>query len=74
MAAARYPLMAPNVAAVEAMALLRGCELGAWLGVNSVIIESDSLEAISCLSGSLENGSWEAYPTLARVNRLSGAF
>ncbi|CAN6571052.1 unnamed protein product [Malus baccata var. baccata] len=73
-AAARYHIRAPCVAAVEAMALLRGCELGASLGLSEVILESDSSEAISCLSNSIENGSWEAIPTLARVKLFGEAF
>ncbi|CAN6707535.1 unnamed protein product [Malus baccata var. baccata] len=73
-AAARYHIWAPCVAAVEAMALLRGCELGASLGLSEVILESDSSEAISCLSNSIENGSWEAIPTLARVKLFGEAF
>ncbi|XP_068329602.1 uncharacterized protein [Pyrus communis] len=71
-AAARYSLRAPSAAAVEAMAFLRGCELGAVLGVNYVIMESDSLEAINCLSCSLSMGSWESFPVLARVKQLGG--
>ncbi|XP_050136220.1 uncharacterized protein LOC126611961 [Malus sylvestris] len=73
-AAARYHIRAPCAAAVEAMALLRGCELGATLGFYEVILESDSSEAISCLSNSIENGSWEAVPTLTRVKLLGEAF
>lgn len=55
--------MAPNVATAEAFALLQGCELGASLGHSSVMLEFDSLESISCLSGLIENVSWKAcYP------------
>ncbi|RXH79831.1 hypothetical protein DVH24_040978 [Malus domestica] len=56
------------------MAMLRGCKLGATLGFSEVILESDSSKAISCLSNSSENGSWEAVPTLARVKFLGEAF
>ncbi|CAN6702186.1 unnamed protein product [Malus baccata var. baccata] len=73
-ATVRYPLMAPSSTVAEALALLHGCELGASLGVSSVIFKSDSWESISCLSGSLNNGNWEAFPILGRVQRLSGAF
>ncbi|XP_050130812.1 uncharacterized protein LOC126607280 [Malus sylvestris] len=31
-------------------------------------------KAISCLNGSLENGSWKAFPILARAQRLGTAF
>ena len=71
-AAARHPITAPSAAAVEASALLHGCRLGAELGVRYVILESDSLDAIKCLSSSLSMGSWEAYPVLARVKQLGG--
>ncbi|XP_070667358.1 uncharacterized protein [Malus domestica] len=73
-AAARYPFSAPSAAAVEALALLRGCELGVALGINALIIESDSLDAVNCLSGFLEMGSWESFPVLARVKQLGEAF
>ncbi|KAB2626048.1 hypothetical protein D8674_017708 [Pyrus ussuriensis x Pyrus communis] len=71
-AAARHPITAPSAAAAEASALLHGCMLGAELGVRYVILESDSLDAIKCLSSSLSMGSWEAYPVLARVKQLGG--
>ncbi|KAB2609074.1 hypothetical protein D8674_012242 [Pyrus ussuriensis x Pyrus communis] len=71
-AAARHPITAPSAAAAEASALLHGCRLGAELGVRYVILESDSLDAIKCLSSSLSIGSWEAYPVLARVKQLGG--
>ncbi|XP_070672031.1 uncharacterized protein [Malus domestica] len=73
-AAVRSSLLAPSSLVAESIAILRGCELGASLGFSSVIIESDSLQAISCLNGSLENGSWEAFPILARAQRLGSAF
>ncbi|CAN6579239.1 unnamed protein product [Malus baccata var. baccata] len=72
--AARYPLSAPSAAAAEALALLRGYELGAALGINALIIESDSLDAVNCLSGSLEMGSWESFLVLAQVKQLGEAF
>ncbi|KAB2621987.1 hypothetical protein D8674_024169 [Pyrus ussuriensis x Pyrus communis] len=73
-AAARYAITAPSAAAAEAYALLHGCQLGEELGVRYVILESDSLEAIKCLSSSLSRGSWEAFPVLARVKQLGGKF
>ncbi|CAN6715757.1 unnamed protein product [Malus baccata var. baccata] len=74
MAAVRSSILAHSSFVAESFAILRGCELGASLGFSSVIIESDSLQAISCLNGSLENGSWEAFPILARAQRLGSAF
>nr|XP_028964583.1 uncharacterized protein LOC114827108 [Malus domestica] len=73
-AAVRSSVLAPSSLVAESFAILRGCELGASLGFSSVIIESDSLQAISYLNGSLENGSWEAFPILARAQRLGSAF
>ncbi|CAN6557042.1 unnamed protein product [Malus baccata var. baccata] len=73
-AAARYPISAPSAAAAEALALLRGCDLGVALGINEVIIESDCRDAVNCLSDSLEMGSWESFPVLARVKQLGEAF
>ncbi|CAN6556372.1 unnamed protein product [Malus baccata var. baccata] len=73
-AAARYHIRALCAAVAEALALLRGCELGAALGFSEVILESDFSEAISCLSNSMENGSWEASPTLERVKLLGEDF
>ncbi|CAN6678642.1 unnamed protein product [Malus baccata var. baccata] len=73
-AAARYSLLAPNVTVAEVMALLRGYELGTSLDIRLVVFKSDSLESISCLSGSLDNGSWEAFPTLTRFKLLGEAF
>ncbi|XP_070664898.1 uncharacterized protein [Malus domestica] len=73
-AAVRSSVLAPSSLVAESFAILRGCELGASMGFSSVIIESDSLQAISYLNGSLENGSWEAFPILARAQRLGSAF
>lgn len=61
-------------AAAEAMALLREYQMAASLGRRSIIIESDYLESISYLLDSLENGSWEDFPTLAKVKRLGESF
>ncbi|CAN6559066.1 unnamed protein product [Malus baccata var. baccata] len=73
-AAARYAIAASSAALAEAYALLRGCEVGSSLGLSSVIFESDSLESIFCLTGSMEDGSWEAFPTLVRVMELGKTF
>ncbi|CAN6679166.1 unnamed protein product [Malus baccata var. baccata] len=73
-AAARYSIRASNAAAAEALALLHGCKLGLTLGLSEVILESDSLEAVSCLSNSLDDGSWEAFPILAKVKEFGDSF
>ncbi|CAN6699322.1 unnamed protein product [Malus baccata var. baccata] len=72
--AERYAFSSPSVAAAEATALLRGCELGSALGYQSVILESDSRESIDWLSGAVDVGSWEAFPVLTRVKVVSEAF
>lgn len=74
LAAARVRILASSVAQAEALALFHGCQLGLSLGFKFIIMESNSLELISCLTNSLENGSLEAYPTLAKVGRLGGSF
>lgn len=48
-AAQRFRFQASCVQAVEALTILRGCELGHSLGLTCVVIESDSLQSISCL-------------------------
>ncbi|KAM1753124.1 hypothetical protein ACFX1T_005586 [Malus domestica] len=74
LAATRFSIKANHIAQAEALAHLHGCQLGISLGFRFVILESDSLESISCLGESLENGSWEAYPTLAKVKWLGDFF
>lgn len=73
-AARRYRLSVSCVVVTEALSILHGCELGISLGLNSVIIESDSLESISCLRDTLTNGSWEAFPTLVKSKKLGESF
>lgn len=62
------------VDAAEALALLKGCEFGMALWIGMVIVESDSYESISSLSDLLENGRWEAYPTLVKVKKARESF
>lgn len=62
--------MAWCVAQAKAMAFMHGCNLDISLGYKKVILESDSLESISCLNDSLENGNWRAYPILAKFENL----
>lgn len=54
--------------------ILWGCQLGSSLGFNSVIIEFDSLESISCLRNVLTNGNWEAFPTLIKSKKIEQFF
>ncbi|XP_068331496.1 uncharacterized protein [Pyrus communis] len=70
----RYAIAAPNVASAEAFVLLQGCEVSSSLGLKSVVLESNSLESISCLSDLLEDGCWEAFPILVRVNEVGKSF
>ncbi|KAM1833609.1 hypothetical protein ACFX13_023409 [Malus domestica] len=73
-AARREHISAPSVASAEALALVKGCELAAGLGLGSIIVESDSKDSISALTASLETGRWEAFPTLAIAKRLGESF
>ncbi|KAM1700898.1 hypothetical protein COP1_026188 [Malus domestica] len=74
LAAYRYCVKATSVAMVEVMAIMHGCKLGICRGWNSVIVESDSLESISCLSDMAMKGIWDAFPIIVKCNRLGGAF
>ncbi|KAM1552765.1 hypothetical protein ACFX1Z_005725 [Malus domestica] len=73
-AARREPISASSVAFAEALALVKGCELVAVLGLGCIIVESDSKDSISALTASLETGRWEAFPTLAVAKRLGKSF
>ncbi|XP_008340815.1 uncharacterized protein [Malus domestica] len=73
-AAIRYDIRALCVGAAEALALLKGCELGLSLGLQMVVVEFDSQESISSLSDSLGNSRWEAYPSLLKAKRLRETF
>lgn len=74
LAATRKSLRESCVAAVEAVAVQYGYELGHELGQTHVVLESDSQQSISCLRGSLSNGIWEAFPILARCLKFGEAF
>ena len=69
-ATVRSEVLSPTAVTARALAILRGCELATSLRLSRVIIESNSQEMISSLSTSLDNGSWEAFPTLTVVKRL----
>ncbi|KAM1887801.1 hypothetical protein ACFX13_046002 [Malus domestica] len=73
-AAIRHAIMAPNVNAAKAMAIMLGCQFGLDLGLQKVIVESDSLDSISSLSDPLRMGSWEAFPSLVKAKRLGESF
>ena len=57
-AAIRHLVSASCAAAAEAVALVKGCELGLFLGLRKVVVESDSKDSIRSLSESLGFGSW----------------
>ncbi|KAM2140635.1 hypothetical protein ACFX1Q_007016 [Malus domestica] len=65
LAAHKLSIVAPSVVFVEAMAVLKGCELAAKLGLGWVVAESDSLKVVSSLNGDISNGSWETTDFLA---------
>ncbi|KAM1331436.1 hypothetical protein ACFX2H_043608 [Malus domestica] len=62
------------VTIAEALAIRCGFELGLSLGLNHVVVESDSKDSICCLRGKISNGIWEAFPTLARCKNIGEAF
>lgn len=62
--AGRYPVKARSVAMAAVLAIKHGCKLRHQLGWNSLIIEFDSFDAISCLPDSLLKGRWDAFPIL----------
>ncbi|XP_048420018.1 uncharacterized protein LOC125468393 [Pyrus x bretschneideri] len=73
-AATRHAIRAPSVGAAEMMAILKGCEFGLALGLQKVLVESDSFDSVCSLSESLEMGGWEAFPSLAKAKRLGESF
>ncbi|CAN6571026.1 unnamed protein product [Malus baccata var. baccata] len=74
MAACRKNISALSVAMAEAKAILHGCSLGRFMGWNDIIIESDSLDSVSCLQDLNSMGSWDAFPLLAKCTSLGKAF
>ncbi|CAN6555410.1 unnamed protein product [Malus baccata var. baccata] len=73
-AACRKNISASSVALAEAMAILQGCSLGRYMGWNDIIIESDSLDSVSCLQDLNSMGSWDAFPFLAKCTSMEKAF
>lgn len=67
-------IMAANIEAVEASAILVGCEVVVSLGLAQVIVESDSKENISNLEKATSLGSWEAFPIWVKIMRLVESF
>ncbi|CAN6557413.1 unnamed protein product [Malus baccata var. baccata] len=59
--------MQVGIQVLEAIAVLEGCMLAKRQGINDVVIECDSKETIFYLQSSIENGSWEALPTLRKI-------
>ncbi|CAN6678460.1 unnamed protein product [Malus baccata var. baccata] len=73
-AAKRSSIVAHSAAATERIAIYHGCEMGAALGFNLVVVESDSQDSISCLKGKISNGRWEAFPVLTKCKLLGDSF
>ncbi|CAN6686918.1 unnamed protein product [Malus baccata var. baccata] len=65
---------ATSAAMMEVLAILHGCRMGLNRGWNKIIIESDSMESISCLKNMAKIGSWDAFPTLVKCCRLGKDF
>lgn len=56
------------------MAILYGCKLRVSRGWNSIIVEFNSLESISCSRDLARKGSWDAFPILKKCCSLGRAF
>ncbi|KAM2304855.1 hypothetical protein PS1_024793 [Malus domestica] len=74
LAARRQAFMAMCVSQAKTTTFLHGYELGFSQDFRYIILESDSLESISCLNDNLDNGSWMAYPILAKVKNFRDSF
>ncbi|KAB2610459.1 hypothetical protein D8674_018491 [Pyrus ussuriensis x Pyrus communis] len=73
-AAKKVQIGAPSVAAAEASAILLGCDLARSLGLDRIIVDSDSKKNILNLAKASSSGSWEAFPFLSKALRLKGSF
>ncbi|KAM2524302.1 hypothetical protein PS1_031040 [Malus domestica] len=73
-AACRKKISASSVAMAEAKAIFHGCSLGRYMGWNDIIIESDSLDSVTCLQDLNSMGSWDAFPLLAKCTSMGKAF
>lgn len=67
-------IKAPSAAAAEALAILHGCNFASSMGMEMIIVESDSKKNISCLLNASFIGSWEAFPTFVKILRLGESF
>ncbi|KAM2163458.1 hypothetical protein ACFX1Q_041141 [Malus domestica] len=74
LAASRQKIKATGATMAEALAILHGCNLGVSNGWNSICVESDSYDAISCLWDPALKGNWDAFPVLRKCLRLGRAF
>lgn len=70
----KLKIKASSAAAAEALAILYGCELASSMGMEMIIVESDSRENLSCLLDASITGSWEAFPTLVKIMWLGESF
>ena len=66
LAAVRGEGRASSASMMEALAILHGCRLGKNQGWDLIVIESDSLDSISCLRDLAKKGNWEAYPIITK--------
>ncbi|KAM1825970.1 hypothetical protein ACFX13_025382 [Malus domestica] len=70
----RREVWALSVCSVEASGVLEGCLLALQQGFSDIIIESDSLEVVSCLNCQIDDCSWEAFSILSRICALRNSF
>lgn len=72
--AKRDNISALTVAMEEALAVLGCCSFARELGLPQIMVESDSLEVISCLQGPIHLGSWEGFLTLTKITQMGESF
>lgn len=70
----RRAIQARNVLLAEALGILEGSVLFRLMGFAKVIVESDSMDIISCLNGCFENAGWEVFPTFCKIQQIGAAF
>lgn len=66
LAARKLMIKALSIAVTEALPILCSCKLASSLGLEMIIVESDSKENISCLLNASSAGSWETFPNLGQ--------
>lgn len=74
LAVRRRAIRAISCAAVEVLNVLKECLLAQQHGFTKVVVESDLNEVISWLNMCIENGCWEAFPSMCKIRQLGKSF